>query len=387
MTKSLFVRACLLLLACGLAGRAPPRTPTSSRPGPTSTPAYQRSFSSSTTRQLVAKRQMASGTQGAAEMPAINVVGGGPEQPVNIGLMMFTTKTNTSNNAGPHGAYVRFAARSMQVSIFHPLRQRRIAGPGHPDGWQRRLQRREGGEYPGHHRQRDVRGLAVHHRTQQLGRHGQVGRLHQHQYGQRGQPVFPTYRSTRPGDWAYVSGARQRQVQPTAAERLRQHVHRVHRQQPAGRWDGRLPDPPAQPILRSPRCRLQLLALQRADTTRAPGRDSCATGRTWAPAALPLRTAWLSRTRSMRTVTSRTPISAHVGRTWHARAVASPTGRQRERMQAALNTIVTKILAVNSVFAAVALPVSVNQRGSYLNQVYLGVFRPDAERARTGSAT
>ncbi len=50
-------------------------------------------------------------------------------------------------------------------------------------------------------------------------------------------------------------------------------------------------------------------------------------------------------------------------------------------MLAALNTIVTKILAVNSVFASVALPVSVNQRGSYLNQVYLGVFRPDAERA------
>ena len=52
-----------------------------------------------------------------------------------------------------------------------------------------------------------------------------------------------------------------------------------------------------------------------------------------------------------------------------------------DELLAALNTIVTKILAVNSVFASVALPVSVNQRGSYLNQVYLGVFRPDAERA------
>ena len=36
-----------------------------------------------------------------------------------------------------------------------------------------------------------------------------------------------------------------------------------------------------------------------------------------------------------------------------------------------------KIKAVNSVFAASTLPVSVNVRGSFLNQVYMGVFRPD----------
>jgi type IV pilus assembly protein PilY1 len=42
-----------------------------------------------------------------------------------------------------------------------------------------------------------------------------------------------------------------------------------------------------------------------------------------------------------------------------------------------LQFIVNEIQAVNSVFAAVSLPVSVNQRGTFLNQVYLGVFRPD----------
>lgn len=44
----------------------------------------------------------------------------------------------------------------------------------------------------------------------------------------------------------------------------------------------------------------------------------------------------------------------------------------------ALQSILVQIQAVNSVFAAVTLPVSVNVRGTYLNQVYMGVFRPDA---------
>lgn len=43
----------------------------------------------------------------------------------------------------------------------------------------------------------------------------------------------------------------------------------------------------------------------------------------------------------------------------------------------ALNQIFTEVQAVNSVFASSTLPVSINVRGSYLNQVYMGVFRPD----------
>ncbi len=38
-----------------------------------------------------------------------------------------------------------------------------------------------------------------------------------------------------------------------------------------------------------------------------------------------------------------------------------------------------QIQAVNSVFASTALPVSVNVRGTYLNEVYMGMFRPDAD--------
>lgn len=47
-------------------------------------------------------------------------------------------------------------------------------------------------------------------------------------------------------------------------------------------------------------------------------------------------------------------------------------------LQFALQSILTRILAVNSVFASVSLPVSVSVRGTYLNQVYMGMFRPDA---------
>jgi type IV pilus assembly protein PilY1 len=50
-------------------------------------------------------------------------------------------------------------------------------------------------------------------------------------------------------------------------------------------------------------------------------------------------------------------------------------------VSAALASIFTEVQAVNSVFASATLPVSVNVRGTDLNQVYIGVFRPDANLA------
>ena len=47
-------------------------------------------------------------------------------------------------------------------------------------------------------------------------------------------------------------------------------------------------------------------------------------------------------------------------------------------LQSALQNILSQIQAVNSVFGSASLPVSVSVRGTFLNQVYLGVFRPDA---------
>lgn len=43
----------------------------------------------------------------------------------------------------------------------------------------------------------------------------------------------------------------------------------------------------------------------------------------------------------------------------------------------ALNSIFSEIRSVNSVFASVSLPISVNTQGTYLNQVFIGMFRPD----------
>lgn len=42
----------------------------------------------------------------------------------------------------------------------------------------------------------------------------------------------------------------------------------------------------------------------------------------------------------------------------------------------ALESILSEIQSVNSVFASVSLPVSVNTQGTYLNQVFIGMFRP-----------
>ncbi|UUZ64281.1 hypothetical protein LP417_03650 [Polaromonas sp. P1-6] len=45
----------------------------------------------------------------------------------------------------------------------------------------------------------------------------------------------------------------------------------------------------------------------------------------------------------------------------------------------AINSILSEIQSVNSVFASVSLPVSVNTQGTYLNQVFVGMFRPDGD--------
>ena len=45
----------------------------------------------------------------------------------------------------------------------------------------------------------------------------------------------------------------------------------------------------------------------------------------------------------------------------------------------AVGKIFAEIQAVNSVFASVSLPLSVSTQGTYLNQLYVGVFRPDLD--------
>ena len=51
------------------------------------------------------------------------------------------------------------------------------------------------------------------------------------------------------------------------------------------------------------------------------------------------------------------------------------------QIEAAFTAIFQEVQSVNSVFASTTLPVSVNVRGTNLNQVYVGVFRPDPNKA------
>lgn len=48
-------------------------------------------------------------------------------------------------------------------------------------------------------------------------------------------------------------------------------------------------------------------------------------------------------------------------------------------LKTSFETILSEVQSVNSVFASVSLPVSVNTQGTYLNQVFVGMFRPDAD--------
>lgn len=59
------------------------------------------------------------------------------------------------------------------------------------------------------------------------------------------------------------------------------------------------------------------------------------------------------------------------------RAVTSGNGG--ENIAEAVNDALSKIQSVNSVFAAVSLPASANVQGAYLNQLYVGMFRPDPD--------
>lgn len=45
----------------------------------------------------------------------------------------------------------------------------------------------------------------------------------------------------------------------------------------------------------------------------------------------------------------------------------------------ALSQVFNEVQAINSVYASVSLPVSVDGQGSYLNQIFVGMFRPDAQ--------
>ncbi len=54
------------------------------------------------------------------------------------------------------------------------------------------------------------------------------------------------------------------------------------------------------------------------------------------------------------------------------------SGNGGAAIEQAVKEAFSEIQSVNSVFASVSLPISVNTQGTYLNQVYIGMFRPDS---------
>ena len=56
-----------------------------------------------------------------------------------------------------------------------------------------------------------------------------------------------------------------------------------------------------------------------------------------------------------------------------------PVGGDLQALIDALKETFLQIASVNSVFASASLPVSVNAQGTFLNQVFMGVFRPDGK--------
>ncbi len=55
------------------------------------------------------------------------------------------------------------------------------------------------------------------------------------------------------------------------------------------------------------------------------------------------------------------------------------TATSAQEIEDALRKIFAEIQSVNSVFASASLPVSVNTNGTYLNQIFIGMFRPDGD--------
>jgi len=56
-----------------------------------------------------------------------------------------------------------------------------------------------------------------------------------------------------------------------------------------------------------------------------------------------------------------------------------PAGNDSSVLTNSILKILNEVQAVNSVFSSSSLPVSVNAQGTYLNQIYMGMFRPDQE--------
>ena len=328
-----------------------------------------------------------SGTQGAAEMNAISSIVGSLEKPVNIGLMMLTTKTNTSNNVVgvPDGAYVRFAARPMldengdQTAANTALRTLAALIAPNVNNDPEKVNTASG-----------VVANAMYEAWLYItGSNSWAGMDKSADYGDnpyRGtgsNQIYPPSRiESSLGGWAYASGSRNARYNPPPMSGCGNTYIVFIGNNRQGQGASAFPSPlPGQP---------SVTTLNSYSGYNTPANGYIAA--TWARFLRLRPDLGAGSEDAIGGAVITYTIDAYNDQQNLAfsemlRDMARQGGGESYRatnegeLLNALNTIVTKILAVNSVFASVALPVSVNQRGSYLNQVYLGVFRPDAERA------
>jgi type IV pilus assembly protein PilY1 len=396
MNKSVAIRACLILLACGLAGPAAaedtdifvPRA--DFEPG-VPTIIFMLDNTSNWSRASV----WPSGSQGQAEVKAIKGVVQNLQKPVNIGLMEFTTKTNTSNNGGPHGGYVRFAVRPMGTSAAPTAANTAL---------QEMLTQMDVNVNSTVEKVSNTQGIFANAQYELwkylTGGNSWAGMDVGADYdntnvGNGANQVYPTYRvAAGLGNWAYTNTGGARNNLPAGAQYIPPPLSGCGNTYVVIIGNNRngtsaVPAPTAgeppvttlqgysYPVIRN------VINSTYAGTYQATWarflRNRPDLGASGSNAAV--NGAVITYTIDAYDSSPNAVFSAMMQDVAKQGGGESYKAGTEDELLTALNTIVTKILAVNSVFASVALPVSVNQRGSYLNQVYLGVFRPDAERA------
>lgn len=392
MIRTTTFRACLVLLACALAGQSVAEDTDIFAPRADFDPGvptiiFVLDNTANWSRQA---NGWPSGTQGAAEMLAIKSVVQNLTKPVNIGLMMFTTKTNTSNNSGPDGAYVRFAVRSMGTSLTPTtanaaLQQLATDMASNVQSTGEKVANTQG-----------IIANAMYEAWLYItGRNSWAGMDKSADYtntnqGNGSNQLYPPYRvAPTLGGWAYENNGAARNNLPAGARYIppplsgcgNTYIVFIGNNR-EGRGTGSFPNPGANDP--------SVTTLSNYNYTTAANGYYQGTWARFLRNRPDLGSSGSNAATNGMVITytidayndqQNVDFSAMLQDMARQGGGESYKAGNENELQAALNTIITKILAVNSVFAAVALPVSVNQRGSYLNQVYLGVFRPDAERA------
>ena len=318
---------------------------------------------------------LAGGTKFSAEIAALNTVLGGLSDQFNVGLMLFGE--TGSGNQSPVTSYMRYAVRTMDAtnrpqlqSLITGLNQNSDKGSNAPYG----LGLFEAFKYfgGGTGSPQD----ATHYGKTAFGGFGQKKRDY------TGNPNN-TITQSLPGN-AFVSATSNQYVSPVADGCAKNYViYLGNGLPPSGSDNPGGGNPNASQLLQNVGGNITTIPLTNntaqgniadeyarflygADVSTLTGQQSITTY-----TIFPHDPTSLSGNDKANIVLLQSMANQGHGKYFAARDTASLIN--------ALNTIFNEIQSVNEVFASVSLPVSVNVRGTSLNQVYMGVFRPDQD--------